>query len=165
MKRKQIKINDISKNPGEPMVNLDTADLMPLPDETLNESKPSFKPLTESQKNNYECSLDGVSALTPSYVTFTSANWIDVYQMANFEKGLFFASGGGGYGPSAVIHIHYNYSTAPVKGYLNVISTGGDTSGYTLSFRLTDGGMVQAQCNLGNSTQMSFTKIGGFDSN
>ena len=30
MKRKQVRINDISKNRGEPMVTLDAADLMPL---------------------------------------------------------------------------------------------------------------------------------------
>ena len=64
MKRKQIKINDISKNPGEPMVTLDTTDLMPLPGETAQEGKPAVKPLTDSQKTSYECTLDGVSALT-----------------------------------------------------------------------------------------------------
>jgi Fe-S oxidoreductase len=64
MKRKQVRINDISKNRGEPMVALDAADLMPLPGEELTEGKPAVKPLSDAQKSNYECSLDGVSALT-----------------------------------------------------------------------------------------------------
>jgi Fe-S oxidoreductase len=64
MKRKQVRINDISKNRGEPMVTLDCADLLPLPGEEPQAGKPAVKPLTDSQKSNYECSLDGVSALT-----------------------------------------------------------------------------------------------------
>jgi len=108
---------------------------------------------------------DGIEASTPIYVTFTTTAWIDVYQMAENEKGLFLAAGGGGYGPSAVIHIHRNYAAAPTVGYLNVMSIGGDTSGYSFLFQLTSGGMVQVQCNLANGTQMSFTKIGGFNAN
>jgi Fe-S oxidoreductase len=63
MKRKQIKVTDISKNRDEPMVNLNAADLLPLPGEEIADTS-AIKPLTASQKNSYESSLDGVSALT-----------------------------------------------------------------------------------------------------
>jgi Fe-S oxidoreductase len=62
-KLKQIKISDISKNRGETMVTMDESELMHLPGEQELEGKPAVKPLSDSQKGNYECSLDGVSAL------------------------------------------------------------------------------------------------------
>jgi len=63
-KRKNIKLTDISKHPGEPMINLKATDLMPIPGEKVPEDVPAYKPLSESQRNEYECSLDGVSALS-----------------------------------------------------------------------------------------------------
>lgn len=62
-KIKHTKVTDISKNKGESMITMDTADLMPLPGEVEQAGKPAVKSLTDSQKDNYECSLDGVSAL------------------------------------------------------------------------------------------------------
>ena len=58
------RIKDISQNPDVQMLNISVEESMPLP-YPFNEpnSEPLFKPLTEEQKNRYECSLDGVSAL------------------------------------------------------------------------------------------------------
>jgi len=61
---KRTKIEDISKNPEEQLLSIEAEDLMPLPsnyDETDN--KPPVKPLSQEQKEKYECSLDGVSAI------------------------------------------------------------------------------------------------------
>ncbi|MDP2917767.1 MAG: (Fe-S)-binding protein, partial [Dehalococcoidia bacterium] len=62
MKQKNITIKDISKKQDEPLANLGADELMPLPCDCAT-PQPPIKPLTESQKNTYECSLDGVSAL------------------------------------------------------------------------------------------------------
>ncbi|MDI6815447.1 MAG: hypothetical protein QMC90_05160, partial [Dehalococcoidales bacterium] len=64
MKRKRTKLSDISKNPDEPLLDIAAEDLIPLPypcDKPVRE--PPVKPLTEEQKNTYECSLDGVSVV------------------------------------------------------------------------------------------------------
>ncbi len=63
-KHRQLKITDISKNPEQPLIELKTEDLMPLPGEEIIEGKPAVKPLSENQKKSYESTLDGVSALT-----------------------------------------------------------------------------------------------------
>ena len=61
---KKTKIKDISQNPDEQLVNIVPEDLMPLPyPYDRPDSTPPIKPLTEEQKNRYECSLDGVSAI------------------------------------------------------------------------------------------------------
>lgn len=61
---KEISLADISKNQREPLLNITAEELMPLPypyDDPGD--KPPIKPLTEEQKNMYECSLDGVLAI------------------------------------------------------------------------------------------------------
>ncbi|MFQ6122059.1 MAG: (Fe-S)-binding protein [Dehalococcoidales bacterium] len=64
MKGKRTKISDISKNPDEQLLEIMSKDLMPLPYpcDRLDKELP-VKPLTEEQKDRYECSLDGVSAI------------------------------------------------------------------------------------------------------
>jgi len=63
MKKKQeIKIDDISRSPGEFLVDIARKDLMPLAQYKLSQET-SIKPLTESQRSSYESSLDGVSAV------------------------------------------------------------------------------------------------------
>ena len=42
-KRKNIKLTDISKHPGEPMINLKATDLMPIPGEKVPEDVPAYK--------------------------------------------------------------------------------------------------------------------------
>jgi Fe-S oxidoreductase len=63
--RKKIRLQDISLRSDEPLVTVTADDLMSLPP-PLNqpEKKPPYSPLSESQKKSYECSLDGVSALS-----------------------------------------------------------------------------------------------------
>jgi len=64
MKRKRIKVSDISKNPDEQLLDITAEDLVPLPyPYDKSDKKTPVKPLTEEQKNTYECSLDGVSAI------------------------------------------------------------------------------------------------------
>ncbi len=65
MKKKEVKVSDISKNSDEQLLSITAEDLVPLPypyDKV--DSKPPIKPLTEEQKNRYECSLDGVVAVS-----------------------------------------------------------------------------------------------------
>jgi Fe-S oxidoreductase len=59
---KKTKIQDISKNPDKPLADANEFNVMPLPD-NLNSDKSVITPLTNEQKANCECSLDGVSAL------------------------------------------------------------------------------------------------------
>ena len=63
-KKREVKVSDIGKNPDEQLINITAEDLIPLPypyDKWDGET--IIKPLTEEQKNAYECSLDGVSAV------------------------------------------------------------------------------------------------------
>ena len=61
---KKTRIKDISRNPDKQLVNIVPEDLMPLPyPYDRPDSTPPIKPLTEEQKNRYECSLDGISAI------------------------------------------------------------------------------------------------------
>ena len=62
-KHNKFSINDISKNPGQPMASPCMADLVPLPGEEASAEQPAVKPLTEAQQNSYECALDGVTAM------------------------------------------------------------------------------------------------------
>jgi len=63
MKHKRIKVNDISKNPLEPLDEIRNGDLMDLVyGKNSVQSKP-VRPLTQTQKSNYESSFDGVSAI------------------------------------------------------------------------------------------------------
>ncbi len=63
--QKRIRLQDISRPSDEPLITLTSEDLMPLPPPLDQpENKPPYLPLSESQKKNYECSLDGVSALS-----------------------------------------------------------------------------------------------------
>ena len=103
---------------------------------------------------------DGFDAAPTTITVYTA--WTDLYQMGQGEKGIYLASGSSGYGPSTVLHIHFNYVGAPAPGYINVISSGGDTSGYSMTYQLTATGMVQGSCNIDNGRAIAFTKIGGF---
>ena len=61
---KKVKLQDISKGADVPLISIGAEDLMPLPfplDQTGD--KPPCPPLSENQRKNYECGLDGVSAL------------------------------------------------------------------------------------------------------
>lgn len=60
--KRKIKLNDISKNRGQPLIQPDVKDCMALPFDVGADDK--IKPLTENQQNSYECSLDGISALS-----------------------------------------------------------------------------------------------------
>ena len=64
MKKKKIRVSDIAKNRDEQLLHINADDLIPLtyPFNKLN-CEQLIKPLTEEQKNSYECSLDGVSAV------------------------------------------------------------------------------------------------------
>ncbi len=63
MKRKRVRISDISRNP-EQLLEIAAEDLMALPfPDGQAEKNPPVKPLTDEQQKIYECSLDGVSAL------------------------------------------------------------------------------------------------------
>jgi len=64
MSTKKIMPNDISKNGNEQMLDIVDEDLMPLPyPYDQPPEKPSVRPLTEDQRNTYECSLDGISVV------------------------------------------------------------------------------------------------------
>jgi hypothetical protein len=59
---KRTKIQDISKNPDKPLAEASEFDLMPLPG-ISTDNKAAVTPLTDEQRAECECSLDGVSAL------------------------------------------------------------------------------------------------------
>ncbi len=65
MEKKRIKLKDISRASDEPLLTITAEDLAALPP-PLNESMPKtpVTPLSENQKKSYECTLDGVSALS-----------------------------------------------------------------------------------------------------
>jgi len=62
--RGKIRLQDISLRTDEPLITVTGHDLMPLPPPLdQQEKKTPYSPLSENEKKNYECSLDGVSAL------------------------------------------------------------------------------------------------------
>jgi Fe-S oxidoreductase len=64
MGTKKVRIKDISERADEPLVQVKAEEMMPLPlPLEKGEEKPAWAPLSESQRKDYECSLDGVSAL------------------------------------------------------------------------------------------------------
>ena len=64
MKKKNLKINDISKNGDTPLIKLDVDELVPLPPpHDKSEEQPGFKELSADQKTRLTCNLDGFSAL------------------------------------------------------------------------------------------------------
>ncbi len=63
MKQKRIRLEDISKNPSEPLENISSEDLMALVCHDQAITTRPIKPLTESQRCNYEYSFDGISAI------------------------------------------------------------------------------------------------------
>jgi len=62
MKKKRVKVGDISKKRGEQLIDISAEDLMKLPHHEVDD-KPPIKPLTDEQKAAYESSLDGVLAV------------------------------------------------------------------------------------------------------
>ena len=60
-KRKRIELRDIAR-PGQQLVHLEAEEWLPLPP-PYDRPGPAFKELSEKQKEKYEASLDGVSAL------------------------------------------------------------------------------------------------------
>ena len=61
---KRTKLSDISQNPDEQLLDITAEDLVPLPyPYDKPDSQVPVKPLTNEQRNTYECSLDGVSAI------------------------------------------------------------------------------------------------------
>ncbi len=63
MKRKVIKLSDISKKSDEPLLSITTGDLMPLPPPCDKLDRSVVGKLKEEQRNEYESSLDGVVAV------------------------------------------------------------------------------------------------------
>ena len=65
MKKKGIKASDISKNKDKQLLKIATEDLMPLPSpfDKIDDTSP-IPSLSEEQKSRYECSLDGVAAVS-----------------------------------------------------------------------------------------------------
>src|SRR5512136_1271003 len=64
MARSKVKLRDVSRATGEPLVTMTAEDLMPLPPPLeKKEAEPPIPLLSESQRKNYESSLDGISAL------------------------------------------------------------------------------------------------------
>ncbi len=64
MARSKVKLEDMSKATDEPLVTMTAEDLMSLPPPVeKSETEPPIHLLSESQRKNYESSLDGVSAL------------------------------------------------------------------------------------------------------
>jgi len=61
---RKIRVKDISQNPREQLLNINTEELMPLSyfHDELNDNPP-IMPLTEEQKSKYECSFDGLSVI------------------------------------------------------------------------------------------------------
>jgi len=60
---KKTRLNDISKNPDKPLLNVTAGDLMQLSHPCDDPSKPAIATLKEEQAERYENSLDGVSAV------------------------------------------------------------------------------------------------------
>lgn len=60
---RKAKIKDISQNPPEQLLTVAAEDVMLLPELDEFVKKSPVKPLTDEQSNEYECSLDGVSAV------------------------------------------------------------------------------------------------------
>jgi Fe-S oxidoreductase len=64
MSKKVIKVADIAKNPEEQLLRMTRKDLAPLPSVVEGDrDQDALKTLTEKQKESYEHSLDGVSAV------------------------------------------------------------------------------------------------------
>lgn len=64
LKKKKIRPQDLSHRMEEPLVRIFAEDLMPLPSPLDQEKKDPYPLLSEGQRKNYECFLDGVSALS-----------------------------------------------------------------------------------------------------
>ena len=62
-KKKEIKLNDISKNPDKPLLELNGDGLMPLPPPYEDLKFAGVGELSEAQRERYETSLDGVIAV------------------------------------------------------------------------------------------------------
>jgi len=62
--KKGTTVKDVSRNPAEQLFSITAEELMPLTcSEGESNGKPPVRQLTEEQKNTYECSLDGLSAV------------------------------------------------------------------------------------------------------
>ncbi len=64
-KSKKVQLKDISLKTEDPLVKITAEDLMPLPPPLdKEEKKEPYPELSEDKKKNYECFLDGVSAVS-----------------------------------------------------------------------------------------------------
>jgi len=64
MAKKKLAINDIGKNSEQQLMDIQQKDLMPLPfncDSPVEGS--AIKPMSDAQRERYECSLDGISVV------------------------------------------------------------------------------------------------------
>jgi ferredoxin len=62
--KKSLKLKDVSKDKDKQLIELDIADLIPLPPPYDKAEEPPLKEATEDQRNRLEFNLDGYSALT-----------------------------------------------------------------------------------------------------
>ena len=64
MKKRKTRVGDIGKNRDEQLLTITGEDVMPFPSPLdKGDCQQLIRPLTEEQRNDYECSLDGVSAI------------------------------------------------------------------------------------------------------
>ncbi|MFC2018114.1 (Fe-S)-binding protein [Chloroflexota bacterium] len=64
MAKKKLAINDISKNPDQQLMDIQQKDLMALPFDCDSPCEGSaIKPMSDAQRERYECSLDGISVV------------------------------------------------------------------------------------------------------
>ncbi len=65
MGKTKLTLHDIGRTTEEPLLSMREEDLMPLPPPLGQaQKKPAISPVTEVQRKMYDCSLDGVSALS-----------------------------------------------------------------------------------------------------
>jgi Fe-S oxidoreductase len=63
MMSRGMRVEDIGL-PGDPLVEIESGDLMPLPDGTpISNQRPALNKLKEEQRKQYDCSLDGFAAI------------------------------------------------------------------------------------------------------
>jgi len=60
-----------------------------------------------------------------------------------------------------LIHAVCAYTDPAYPGYLTVLSSGGDASGYSFLWQITNSCEIQVKCNIDNGRSMRLVRIGG----